>query len=394
MKLLLICRSFPPINIMGAVRPYETAKYFDSLGWDVTVICSYEDSYVNTDYEVDFGNIQIIRASKNNYIAALNNNYTSKALEISKRIIRKTIYPEYFILMVKNYESLIDKYILEQGIPDFIISTAKPISAHIVAARIKDKYPSIKWVADFRDLFALRQDEKLNLVGFLKKRSEAKITKNADMITVVTDTMKFKMSKYLDSNIYVIRNGADRVSTAQYKKSFNNKNYIISFTGILYGGFIDIEPILEALKISSIKAEVNFYGSEKSIVIGLSIKYPEVKISHFERVSKNKVKEIQEQSDFLLVGLGRSKSQKGVLTGKFFEYIETAKPIIAICDEDSELAGLVYKYSLGVATRDVLKIRSFMENYILNNIDIYDCTPTELTRKNQLDKLKSLMLTL
>lgn len=394
MKLLLICRSFPPINIMGAVRPYEIAKYFDGLGWDVTVICSYQDNYVGKGYEVGLGTIKVISVPKNKYIAVLNKNYNSNVLEISKKIIRKMIYPEYFRFMVKDYENLIEKHILEQGVPDFIISTAKPISAHIVAARIKSKNPSIKWIADFRDLCALRQDDKLNPIVKIKKNSEAKITENADMLTVVTDTMKLKMSEYLDNDIYVIRNGADRIGIAQHKKSFINKKYVISFTGILYGGFVDVEPVLQALKNSNIKAEVNFYGSEKSVVLGLSKRYPEVKISHFEKVPKDKVKKIQEQSDFLLVGLGKTNSQKGVLTGKFFEYIETAKPIIAICDEDSELAELVNEYSLGVATRDFMKIKKFIESYILDNIDVYDRTPTELTRKSQLDKLNSLMLTL
>lgn len=53
MKLLLICRSFPPINTMGTVRPYETAKYFDDIGWDVTVICSYNDNFMPMGYDVD-----------------------------------------------------------------------------------------------------------------------------------------------------------------------------------------------------------------------------------------------------------------------------------------------------------------------------------------------------
>lgn len=394
MKLLLICRSFPPINIMGAVRPYEIAKYFDGLGWDVTVICSYEDNYVGKGYEAGLGTIKVISVPKNKYIAVLNKNYNSNAVEISKKIIRKMIYPEYFRFMVKDYENLIEKHILEQGVPDFIISTAKPISAHIVAARIKSKYPSTKWIADFRDLFALRQDDKLNPIVKIKKNSEAKITENADMLTVVTDTMKLKMSEYLDNDIYVIRNGADRIGIAQHKKSFINKKYVISFTGILYGGFIDIEPLLKALKTTKLKIEVNFYGSEKTVVADLSRKYPEVKISYFKRVTKERVKEIQEESDFLLVGLGKSISQKGVLTGKFFEYIETANPIIAICDEDSELAKLINKYSLGVATRDSCKINSFMEKVINKNIGLYSTTPKELTRKNQLNELERLMLTL
>ncbi len=43
-----------------------------------------------------------------------------------------------------------------------------------------------------------------------------------------------------------------------------------------------------------------------------------------------------------------SDFEKSVLTGKFFEYVEVRKPIIAVCDEDSELAQLVNQYGLAI----------------------------------------------
>lgn len=296
--------------------------------------------------------------------------------------------------MVKDYEYLIESYICEHGVPDFMLSTAKPISSHIVAAKIKEKYPSIKWIADFRDLWALRQDDRANPLNRFRKKSEIKMIEDADIITVVTDTMKTKMGKYLNKDIHVIRNGADRVSEFHFIKSCMNKAYTVSFTGILYGGFIDVAPLLIALENTDIKVDLNFYGSEKNVVVDLAKKYKKIKVSYFERLPKNEIKKVQEESDFLLVGLGNSESQKGVLTGKFFEYIETGKPIIAVCDEDSELAELVKQYSLGIATRDHLKIKVFLESYLNGEVSLYTETPKELTRMYQLDKLKSLMLSL
>ena len=394
MKLLLIAQSFPPISIIGAVRPYETAKYFDNIGWDVTVICSYDDNCMPTGYDVDLGNIKVIAAPKNNYIAALNRVYRYKGVDIMKKIIRKLVYPEHFFFMVKDYEYLIEEYIHENGVPDFMLSTAKPLSSHIVASKIKNKYNSIKWVADFRDLWALRQDDNSNLISVFRKKTEIRITENADVITVVTETMKNKMSEYLNNDIHVIRNGADRVNNFDSRKICIDKAYTVSFTGILYGGFIDVHPLLIALENIDIEIDVNFYGSEKNIVSSLAKKYQKVKISYFERLPKKEIKSIQEKIDFLLVGLGNAESQKGVLTGKFFEYIETGKPIIAICDEDSELAELVTQYSLGIATRDNLKIKKFIEDYISGKLQLYTVTPKGLTRAYQLDQLKSLMLSL
>lgn len=391
MKILIVCRSFPPINIMGAVRPYEVAKYFKAAGWKVTVICSYEDSHMTQGYEVDLSGISVIGAPKNKYISVFNKTYKNKTIEIVKKIIRKFIIPEYFVFMVKDYEEIIENYISEQGKPDFIFSTAKPISSHIVAARIKEKYPDIKWIADFRDLFALKQNNSLNFLEGMKKKLEKNILKKANFVTVVTSSMHDKMSEYIDNNIYVIRNGADRIGQSYINKFSSNETYTISFTGILYGGFIDVDPILIALENSDIKINVNFYGSERKVVDNLAKQYQKVKITPFERLPKDEIKLIQERSDFLLVGLGNSEAQKGVLPGKFFEYVETGRPIIAICDEDSELAGLVNRYSLGIATRDALKIKNFLEAYLDGKVLLYSTTPEELTRKYQLDKLQALM---
>jgi len=389
MKLLIICRSFPPVNIMGAVRPYEVSKYFREKGWDVTVICSYADSSIKDGYNVDLNDTKIIKAPKNKMINALNIERPNIILNLMKKIFKKIIFPEHFIFMVSDYEAEILKYIEKEGLPDYIFSTAKPISSHIVATKIKRKYPKIKWIADFRDLWAIKQNESLNFLKIFKIALEKRILNNADLVTVVTKEMKIKMSNYLPNNIEVIRNGADRLGTNVKVNLQDKKKYVISFTGILYNGFIDVEPIFEA--VMGLSVEINFYGTEKNIIENFQKKYPYHKINIYARVAKTEIKKIQENSDFLLVGLGKGKAQKGVLPGKLFEYAETCKPIIAICDADSEMSELVNKYNLGIATRNPEILRAFFKDYCLGGLSIYNTTPLELTREYQLKRLEVLM---
>src|SRR5690606_15878587 len=143
--------------------------------------------------------------------------------------------------------------------------------------------------------------------------------------------------------------------------------------------------------VIGLPVEINFYGTEKNIIENFQKKYPHHKINIYGRVAKTEIKKIQENSDFLLVGLGKGKAQKGVLPGKLFEYVETCKPIIAICDADSEMSELVNKYKLGIATRNPEILKAFFKDYYSGSLSIYNSTPLELTREYQLKKLETLM---
>src|SRR5690606_20973504 len=116
------------------------------------------------------------------------------------------------------------------------------------------------------------------------------------------------------------------------------------YAGTLYGGFRDMSPLFEALSIIDGPVVFDFYGSERLVVEAYQKRYSKISFCVHEAVSKQKIKNIQRQADFLVVALGMSNFEKGVLTGKFFEYVGSRRPIIAICDEDSELALLVRKY--------------------------------------------------
>ncbi|HGH3155636.1 TPA: hypothetical protein ACJKZX_003252, partial [Acinetobacter baumannii] len=105
------------------------------------------------------------------------------------------------------------------------------------------------------------------------------------------------------------------------------------------------------------------------------------------KLPRDKILEIQNNAEYLIIALGKSAFEKGVLTGKFYEYIRARRPIIALCDEDGELAYLINKYHLGVATRDSKKIAKF----ILNNKKQYTDVPHELTSNYQFENLLTIM---
>ena len=51
MKALILCSDFPPLNSIGAQRPYSWFKYFKANGIDTTVITKYWNETENASKE-------------------------------------------------------------------------------------------------------------------------------------------------------------------------------------------------------------------------------------------------------------------------------------------------------------------------------------------------------
>lgn len=386
MKIILIAEFFPPVNMIGAVRPYQLAKFLIEKGHNVTVFTSYSDNHASKDYLVDFDKIDIISVTPNKLISILDYEHpNANRLKILKQISRNILYPDHFILKKKTYLDEINGYIDKNGIPDVIFSMGLPFSLHCIASLLKKKYKNIKWIADNRDLWATTTYRRMPM--FLRsfdKKFECKTFKDADLVLVVTNHMLKIMEQYLNKKIEVVRNGF-------LAESVNDQDYITGngfvYTGGLYGGLRDLTPLLEALSIIESIDNIEFYGSDKDIVEGYIKKYPALNIKNNNKLPRSEILDIQNSAKYLVIALGKSVFEKGVLTGKFYEYVRARRPIIALCDEDGELAYLINKHQLGIATRDPAKISKF----ILDNKVKYTTVPSELTSKYQFEKLYSLM---
>ena len=58
--------------------------------------------------------------------------------------------PDARVFWVRPSVKYLSDYITAQGI-DTIITTAPPHSVHLIGLHLKEKFPSLRWIADFRD---------------------------------------------------------------------------------------------------------------------------------------------------------------------------------------------------------------------------------------------------
>lgn len=370
------------------------ARYFADAGHKVHVIYAVGTGFPE-DYIADTGGITCHPVDAGRllrWLAPTSGN--NRRFRLLRSVLRNLLFPDPFIVLNRQYSRRLDSLLRSGFRPDWIISSALPFSLHSIAKGLKRRSGG-RWVADNRDLWATSTYRRRpSLLRAIDIAYERRVLRDADLVTAIGQRMARDLQLLLTepARVSAIRNGADlREDTPSIRHMPPQGPMHFVYTGILYGGLRDVSPLLAAIRTRSVPAVVDFYRSEPEVVAGYRAEHPSVDIRLHDGVTKTRIKEIQREADFLVVALGTSEFEKGVLTGKFFEYIESRRPIIALCDPDSELAGIVRDHDLGIATRDINAICSFIEEQGQKGVPDLPAPRESLSRRYQLRLLESRM---
>lgn len=230
-----------------------------------------------------------------------------------------------------------------------LFTSSGPSIMNYFGYRIKIKNPNIFWVADYRDLNQNNpyKSDKFNFKG---KKMDKLAFKYADLITTVSQAAKaqnIENAKNMGFNIsdksYVLYNGFSKNETnnsenvnisIKYKNILTTQKIIIAFTGTIYP-LRRIDLFLEALK--EVKNILFVYaGGSFDLVehftkkIGIASKVINLKF-----IPKEEVEFLQKNCDILLQ-LKADVKEDGILTGKFYEYLQRNKKILSLGDQDEE----------------------------------------------------------
>ena len=404
-KLLLLSYSFPPSNIIGAVRPYQIANFFKQKGWDVYVVACRDPGIVE-NYKVDISEFNITNVVASPIVAWIGNGqpattgFWSKAKNKLSRVLRFGLraisFPEHYVFMKKGFvcSSL---RLAESNRFDLVVSSALPFTMHVAAREVAKKL-SLPWVADNRDLWAVspyRKEGKGRKV--FDTWYEARILRDAKVVTGVSQAMVdyyrnnlgLRQSSLVMNGYSLASSGMEPVEYVPSLPAGRDRLKIV-YGGGLYGGLRDPSPLLDAIAEDpdlKDQTRIDFYGSEPDCVAKLQLRYPDCGLYCHGRLTKNEIAEVYKSSDILLVVLGRGAFEGGVMTGKFFEYLAFCKPVLAIAPEGSELARVVSDHKLGLATSDAKKIASYLRSILRGSASPISGYPKELTINNQLERL-------
>lgn len=416
-SILLISYWFPPNNVIGAVRALEIAKHFANNNWKVTVLATRDQNF-DFGFDADLTNVNVTYVPASAITAWLTDFAGATAARTSrwsrmrqgaarygKAIARSLCFPDPHQFVIRDYTRFAEVLHPQESF-DLIVTSALPFSMHVVGRKLSRRF-GVPWIADNRDLWAISPYRKLaHFRKVLDVQYERRILNDAAHVLGISQHMVDYYRHHLRGpSVHLVMNGYDEhesqrptgTSLSKAGEDLGEKGPTgitrIAYLGILYGGRRDISPLLDAINSQASLASaihLDFYGSEKSVVEGYIRIYPRLRITCFPRISKEESLRVQQTADLLLVAIGNTEFEKGVLTGKFFEYLSSRKPILALGPSDSELARIVNEHSLGYGGNSVAAIAAYLDRLLDGREPRSVGLPSTLSRTCQLDRLREI----
>lgn len=384
-KVLILTYYWPPSGGAGVQRWLKFVKYLREFNWEPVVYTALngEIPVVDTSLEKDVPkDITILKTpiwepydiykkfigrKKGDKINAsfLNENKKTGVTEKISIWIRGNFFiPDARKYWIKPSINYLEEYIQKNNI-EYVISSGPPHSMHLIALGLKQKFPKLKWVADFRDPWTnIDFYEKLMLTSWADKKhhkQEMSILKNADVVLSIGKTMNeefvemYKKSGGTNTSKFtVITNGYDD-DDVKSKGVVKDEKFSIAHIGTLVKDRNpdDLWKVLKKLVAENAAFEkqlqiklvgkIDIFVKEEIEKAGLT-KY----VHKIDYLPHSEVIVEQQKSKVLLLLVNNTKNAKGILTGKFFEYMAANVPVLAIGPTDGDLADIMNKTNVGL----------------------------------------------
>lgn len=407
----MVSYNYPPVGAYGAVRTTKLAKYLPSYGWLPTVLTVSHDRTKWGGSEASEGilpAVKVLRAPFPDPLTAAKDLLlrlgtlqpsgpgAETRLNIggsgeTRGLQRSTLSASTQALAswIKRWASFPDRYGLwfpfavVRGLVELrayryeaIYSTSPPVMDHMVAATLQ-RITGLPWLADFRDPWS--QNPYLNFTptqARLLPWLEKKVISNAGAIVTVSRPLARRLEELhgtRPSGVHSITNGYDPDDfPAAAEATPSGGPFTITYTGMFYGTKRDptavlevIEELVEECFIGPDELRLRLYGPEDPAVLKLkeSLDHPEILqiegvVPHAEALRR------QRGSTVLLTLLWDNPYSAVGYGGKVFEYLGSARPILAWNPAGGVLAEMLDRTAAGVSVADRAELKEVLVGWI------------------------------
>ena len=410
-NVLIICHGFPPNPGIAGRRWAKFAKYLNRSGHNVFVIASEKISDTSSDWNDDIKGIpveylpykfpKVITLNRSGILSKLQYRFW---LFILKLLNKGNFYDRSFFWK-RQVNKKVSEYIETKNI-NTVIVTAGPFFLSYYVTLLKNKYPGVKFIVDFRDLwtgdseitsFSTLSQKRIKREKFFERRTILQ----ADVVLTVGE----QMSSYFDGlainkQVYTLPNGFDEDDFDQLviEKDTDSSDLIkLVFAGTLY---INLDyiliPFFEALvklKKENLglfnRLRFEFYGTFPDSYKVLVNKYDlnEI-ISYNEKLPLKKIYSKIKNSTACLLFL--NDVYNFALSTKFCEYISQNKKIIVVANKGQTSEFIIsnqlgYWVSPNNSYQDLLNcldnLQSASKDLSKSAFDVSDYSVKKLTNK-------------
>lgn len=424
-KVLIITYYWPPSGGAGVQRWLKFAKYLPQFGWQPVIYTpenpdfAVEDKSLLKDVSL---NLEVIKShiwepyeiykfligkkgQKVNVSFAEGNKKQGKIHKIALALRGNFLIPDPKCFWIKPSVKFLKKYLKENHV-DAIISTGPPHSMHIIGRKLHEA-THIPWLADFRDPWTnIDFYKELNLSWISDKihhMAEKRVLQNATKVVSVTPTWCRELSELAGRKVDLIHNGYDEEDIIKTDKPVDPKFSLVHIGSLnaarnpktLWKALSEL--VTENFELAS-QLKIRFVGNVESVVFndlenfGLSNYVDKVGyMSHSEAIS------FQQTSTILLLLVNNTPNANGILTGKFYEYMASERPILVIGPEKSDVAALLNETNAGViagfddleGTKQV--VNKLFTDFKTGKLNLKSQNYQQFSRKNQCEKMAGLL---
>lgn len=376
MKILILSYSYPPSLTPRAFRWAAITEHWAKQGHHVDVVC--EAAPLRAASEIING-VHVHRAgngllgrlrscgavdqTKTGRVSAstrLMGGLIGLAKTVGRYVWRKLYWPDYACFWYRPAAKKAEALQAANSY-DVMYSSSIPFTVHLVALRIKNKYPNLRWIADIGDPFCFSDGVTVNnfaLYESLNIRYEKEVFSLADAISVTTSSTKERYSEifpFAASKISIIPPllSVDLATETGAPSIFQKDDKIrLVFLGTLYKTIRDPGNLLKLfskLLESDIaeKLELHFYGDMGSCQ-GCFEPYNGLigkKIFLHGLVNREIAAAAMKEAD-ILINIGNDTAYQ--LPSKLVEYLATMKPILNFVKTNQDSSTVFFRHYDGI----------------------------------------------
>lgn len=392
-SILFLIGDFLPTKSGGTIRLEKLIKYLPDSKWKKVILTRRVEGTVpfeiinsNRIYRskcYDITKIYHFVIGKFSKTKNTKSHKPSNSISQNGRLADKWLVPDvhifWAIFSIKKFHRIINNEKIQ-----VIYSTSPQPSVHLITLLHNFFYKTkIPWIVEFRDpwIFNPFRSKKNRLLEALDNFLEKNVLKHATKVIVTSEIYKeefLKKYSFLNSEkVFYVPNGYDSEDFTEIIKYPKNSDKIsIIHAGNFYGQRT-VRPFLEAIfnifqNYPNAKEKMEFvqYGSLDPIGEDFIIKNPNpmVKVRNF--IPHNESLKRMVNADWLLLVPGPGK---GTMSGKFYEYLASEVPILALVDEGS-VREIIQNNDCGIVLMpdDVAKIYLILTKILHSQITVHD----------------------
>ena len=415
-KVLIITYYWPPAGGPGVQRVLKFANYLPQFGWEPIILTVENGEYPAIDeslleeippnlkvYKTNslepFSFYKKLTGKKGNiptHVLSKSKN-ESFVQKISKWIRANIFIPDARLGWVPQVVKEGMK-IIEREKPELIFSSSPPHSLQLGAMKLAEKC-NLKWIADLRDPwtdgFWQKDLARTKFAVHKDLQKEKEVLSKADAITTVSKSLVELFTKKIDNRYFVLPNGFEEKDFESIEKQ-KQDYFDITYTGSLRESQIPQKFFEAASSLKKYgkaeKLRINFIGTVHPDAIKLIEDYGLQEIVNFINYLPHKeLPQHLVNADMLLLSIPNTPDNKGILTGKLFEYIGSKNFILCFGPKKGNAAEIIDSLNCGITFEFYEDPKDFIlqkyNEWVNGSVNVSEHDIQKYTRRNLTKKL-------